>query len=498
MSEDLLVRQREVLFGGRVFRFIFDGYRVVHDVVSGATHVFDAAAWELLPALDPGQPPGRQTLREALQRLNLAPAPELHEAWEELQSLRRQGLLLPRADEEAVASRHQQERVPIIKSLCLHVAHACDLRCRYCFAGQGTYGGPRQLMSAATARKALDFLFRSSGPRRHLEVDFFGGEPLLNFGVVQDTVRYGREEGRRLGKIVKFTLTTNGTHLTPDVVAFLNKYDVAVVLSLDGRQEVHDRHRPGPLAGDGTYERVVPAMRALVLQRQGRWYYVRGTYCHDNLDFAADVAHYLELGFDQISMEPVVLAAGDPGYEELALRPEDFPAIEREYDRLAELYLQRARAGKPFRFFHFEMDMDNGLCLSKRLSGCGAGYEYLAVAPDGTFYPCHQFVGRPGFALGHVETGLERLDLSAQFRHNHVLAKPECRTCWARYLCSGGCHANNHAVNGDIHIPYELGCRIQRKRLECALGVQAVLAAEGAWQQHGKRPQEASGARDSA
>lgn len=385
---------------------------------------------------------------------------------EEIADWRRRGLLCP---EQPVAVPN---RSPQLKAMCLHVAHDCNLRCRYCFGQTGAFGGERALMSAGVGLRAIDLLLRESGSRDRLEVDFFGGEPLMNMTVVHQIIDYGREQARRQGKTIHFTLTTNALALNEPELDFLNRNAVSLVLSHDGRPSVHNRMRPLPGGGassDSVLERIARAVKS----RGGKDYYLRGTFTRHNLDFASDVRFFYEQGFRIISVEPVI-ATDDAPY---AIRRDDLPAIFAEYDRLAEYCLERAHAGDPFTFFHFAVDLDHGPCVYKRLAGCGAGHEYLAVTPQGDLYPCHQFVGRASYRMGHVERGIERTDLRTRFGQADIYHKQGCAECWARYFCSGGCHANADLMNGDILKPDVMGCALLKKRLECALGMKAVLAA---------------------
>jgi uncharacterized protein len=349
------------------------------------------------------------------------------------------------------------------------MAHDCNLRCEYCFAGTGAFGHSRGLMSREVAEKAVDFLIENGGSRTHAEIDFFGGEPLLNMDVVRDTVRYIRQREAETGKVFRLTLTTNAVLLDDDIISFLNDEAIALVLSVDGRREVHDRMRPFS-DGSGSYDTTMENVRRVVKSRQGKNYYVRGTFTANNLDFASDVLDLADAGITQLSVEPVV--AKDACYE---LKEEHLPLLFKQYDLLAAAYVQRRLAGNRFDFFHFNVDLNQGPCLAKRLSGCGAGHEYFAVTPTGELYPCHQFVGREEFNMGTVFSGMQKQSMSRDFRSCHVLQKEECRSCWARFLCSGGCHANAMTFNGTIKIPYRLGCELQKKRLECAIAVQSVL-----------------------
>ncbi|MGE5529811.1 MAG: thioether cross-link-forming SCIFF peptide maturase [Patescibacteria group bacterium] len=395
-------------------------------------------------------------------------APISAEVANDLAELRERGLLLPdplRSNPPAQAAPRE------LKALCLHAAHACDLRCAYCFAGKGTFGGEAAVMPPEAGKKAVDFLLDASGPVRQLEVDFFGGEPLLGMAAVRETVAYGRRRAAELGKRINFTLTTNAYALDEETLAYLNEQGISLVLSLDGRPEVHDRMRRAA-DGAGTYARAAANIARAVASRGGANYYVRGTFTRYNLDFAADARHILDLGFDRLSLEPVVARA-----EDYALRPGDLPRVEEEYEALAALYLERARSGRRFTFFHFEVDLDHGPCLGKRLSGCGAGCRYLAVTPRGRLYPCHQFVGREGYLMGDLERGVTRPDLAESFARADIYRKSGCLDCWARYFCGGGCHANADLRHGTILRPDENGCRLLRRRLECALGLKALMEA---------------------
>lgn len=448
----------------QIHLFAVNGRRFALDVNSGALHLVDAVAYGLLQ---------REEVRRALTSLAPPPplAPEEGEAWEELESLVRQGTLLSPLPTPVPAPDEQ----PSLKALCLHVAHDCNLRCAYCFAEKGDFGGERGLMPAEVGRKALEFLVARSGRRRKLAVDFFGGEPLLNFGVVKELLAYAEDLGERAGKEFAFTLTTNGVALTGEILDYLAAHsEINVVLSLDGRPEAHDRWRRSP-GGGGSHARSLAHCQAFVSQRGGTNYYVRGTFTKQNLDFSADVEYLLAAGFRSLSLEPVVAKEGP-----WALSEEDLPRIGAEYDRLAALYLAEHRAGRPFTFYHFNLELFDAPCLTRRLSGCGAGHEYLAVTPTGELFPCHQFVGREGFRMGSVLTGEFDEGLAHRFRAATVLAKPACRECWARFHCSGGCNANHQLFTGSLTEPYALGCALQKKRLECALAVQAELALDRA------------------
>ncbi len=441
----------------QIHKFSAGDLALVYDVGSGALHAVDPVAWDLLD-LHPDYPPVRVAAMEA------AYSPEaVAGARDEIAALVAEGTLFAPdpPNEEAVGAAYP------VKAICLNVAHTCNLRCRYCFAHQGSFGGERELMPSEVGRAAVDFLLQGSGGRHNLEVDFFGGEPLLNFSTVKDTIEYGERRAAEEGKVIHFTLTTNATLLNDSSVAYLREKQVSLILSLDGRSEVHDRMR-----GKGTHATALAGIRRILAGYPEADYYLRGTYTRHNLDFTADARHFLEGGFRRFSLEPVVGLD-----EDYTLREEDLPMLCAQYEELAETYLNHQRAGDPFVFFHFQLDLAGGPCLSKRLRGCGAGSEYLAVTPRGDLYPCHQFVGRKEFLLGNLaEGGVTRSDLVSVFHKNHVLAKTACRACWARYLCGGGCHANAHLKSGRIDVPDALGCALGKKRLEAALGVQAKLA----------------------
>ena len=442
-------------------KFIFDGVRIVLDVNSGAVHVMDELAWDLLD--DCRRLPAGEVIEKFSDRY---PADEVREALSEISRLESAGLLF---SPDPCQGGYAPPPGGVVKALCLHLAHACNLRCRYCFAGQGRYRGDEALMPLETGRAAIDFLIRASGGRRHLEIDFFGGEPLLNAAVLMDLVAYGRHRGSAAGKEIAFTVTTNGVLLSGEIAAFLNENRISAVLSLDGRRPVHDTMRRTP-GGSGSYDAVLPNIKRFVASRNGDNYYVRGTFTRFNLDFAADVLHLADHGFAKLSVEPVVAFAGEP----YALRESDLPAVNAEYEKLAREIRRRRLQGRPVDFFHFRLDLDGGPCLHKRLSGCGAGSEYLAVAPDGSLYPCHQFADKADYRLGTVFSGVEKEDLLDTFRRANVYEKEGCPDCWAKFYCSGGCHANAVSANGSIARPYGLSCAMVKKRLECALYLKAL------------------------
>lgn len=445
-----------------------NGYNMVLDVNSGSVHVVDDVTYDVLSLLDQGKQ--EEEIQEALK--DRYPAQEIHDAAQECQELKEAEMLFT-DDVYEGAIEMFAERPTVVKALCLHIAHDCNLACRYCFAEEGEYHGRRALMSLEVGKKALDFLIANSGSRRNLEVDFFGGEPLMNWQVVKDLVAYGREQEKIHNKNFRFTLTTNGVLLDDEVMEFCNKEMGNVVLSIDGRKEVHDFMRPFR-KGAGSYDLIVPKFQKFAESRNQDNYYVRGTFTHYNLDFAADVLHLADLGFKQISVEPVVA----PPAEDYAIREEDLPIIFEQYDILAKEMIKRHKEGRGFNFFHFMIDLTGGPCVYKRLSGCGSGTEYLAVTPWGDFYPCHQFVGNEEFLLGNVDEGIVRTDLTCDFKKCNVYSKKECSSCFARFYCSGGCAANSYNFTGKINDVYEIGCKMQQKRIECALMIKAALAEE--------------------
>ncbi len=479
-----------------VHQYKSNGYPIVLDVNSGSVHVMDEVAYDIVPAVeealhegltgaheiaerivhgkkdagerDKGQPAGK-----AVQNPGAAYGLcEVEEAVEELLSLKEAGMLYTEDIYESYIDSFRN-RETVVKALCLHVAHDCNLACKYCFAGEGEYHGRRALMSFEVGKKALDFLVANSGNRVNLEVDFFGGEPLMNWDVVKKLVLYGRSIEKEHHKRFRFTMTTNGILLDEEKLSFINREMGNLVLSLDGRKEVNDRMRPHR-GGQGSYDEIVPKFLHAAESRNQMNYYVRGTFTHYNLDFAEDVLHFADLGFRQISVEPVV-ADEDRDY---AIRREDIPVIEKEYDRLAAEMIRRHKEGRPFQFFHFMIDLEGGPCVAKRLSGCGSGCEYLAVTPWGDLYPCHQFVGQEEFLMGNVDEGVTREDIRRRFHDSNVYSKAQCRDCFARFYCSGGCAANAYHFDGSIDGTYDIGCALQRKRVECAIMIKAALAGE--------------------
>ncbi len=453
-----------------VHQYKNNGYDIVLDVNSGAIHVVDDVTYDVIEMIGQSQPESyaRDEIVSALS--GKYGKEEVEEAIDEVQTL---------IDEESLFTKDTYEnyimdfkkRPTVVKALCLHIAHDCNLACQYCFAEEGEYHGRRALMSFEVGKKALDFLIANSGNRRNLEVDFFGGEPLMNWQVVKDLVAYGREQEKLHDKNFRFTLTTNGVLLNDEIMEFCNKEMANVVLSIDGRKEVHDKMRPFR-KGAGSYDLIVPKFQKFAESRHQDKYYVRGTFTHYNPDFAADVLHLADLGFKQISVEPVV---AEPS-ESYAITEEDLPQLFEEYDKLAAEMVRRHKEGDDFNFFHFMIDLEGGPCVAKRLSGCGSGTEYLAVTPWGDFYPCHQFVGNEKFLLGNVDEGIKNTEIRDEFKCCNVYAKEKCRKCFARFYCSGGCAANAYNFSGDICGAYDIGCELQKKRIECAIMIKAAEA----------------------
>lgn len=455
-----------------------NGYNIVMDVYSGSVHVVDDVCYDVIAEVNKSETePTAESLKEAdvkeklLQTLgNKYETSDIEDALSDVIELTEGGQLFVKDTYECMIEE-VKKRKTVVKALCLHIAHDCNLACKYCFAEEGEYHGRRALMSYEVGKKALDFLIKNSGNRRNLEVDFFGGEPLMNWQVVKDLVKYGREQEKLHNKKFRFTLTTNGVLLDDEVMEFCNREMSNVVLSVDGRKEVHDYMRPFR-KGAGSYDLIMPKFQKFAESRNQDNYYVRGTFTHHNLDFSKDVLHLADLGFKQISVEPVVA----PDEEEYAIRKEDIPQILDEYDALAKDMIKREKEGKGFNFFHFMIDLTGGPCVYKRLSGCGSGTEYLAVTPWGDFYPCHQFVGEEEFLMGNVDEGITRPQIREEFKGCNVYTKDDCKDCFARFYCSGGCAANAYHFQKDVKGSYEIGCELQRKRVECAIMIKAALA----------------------
>ena len=463
-----------------IHQYINNGFHIIMDVNSGSVHsvdpvMYDAVAIvaERVPELAEPEKLSEEVAREVMERLSPTYGEaEVQEALDEIQYL---------IDAEELLTTDQyhdyvvdfKKRKTVVKALCLHIAHDCNLACQYCFAEEGEYHGRRALMSFEVGKKALDFLIANSGNRRNLEVDFFGGEPLMNWEVVKQLVEYGRSKEKEYNKNFRFTMTTNGVLLNDEIMDYCNREMSNVVLSLDGRKEVNDKMRPFR-GGKGSFDLIVPKFQKFAEAVFNRDYYVRGTFTRHNLDFSKDVTEFADLGFRSMSIEPVVAKPE----EEYAIREEDLPQIMEEYDHLAEEYIKRKKEGRGFNFFHFNIDLNQGPCVAKRLSGCGSGTEYLAVTPWGDLYPCHQFVGQEEFLLGNVDTGVTNERIRDEFKLCNVYAKDKCRDCFARFYCSGGCAANSYNFHGSITDAYDIGCAMQKKRIECAIMIKAALAED--------------------
>lgn len=445
-----------------IHKYRMNGLNIVLDVNSGAVHLVDDVVYDILDFYK--EVPEEEIDSKLADKYT---AEAVKEGLEEIKELE-QNKMLYSEDIFAEVIPKVENRNPVVKALCLHIAHDCNLKCKYCFAEEGEYHGKRELMSLEVGKKAIDFLIKSSGNRKNLEVDFFGGEPLMNFDVVKGIVEYARSVEKEAGKNFRFTITTNGILLNDDIMNYINENMHNVVLSIDGRKEVNDRMRPRA-GGQGTYDTIVPKFQKLADSRNQTDYYVRGTFTRYNLDFSKDVLHLADLGFKQISVEPVVTDEKEP----YSIREEDLPAIFDEYENLAMQILERRKNGQWFNFFHFMIDLTGGPCVVKRMVGCGSGTEYLAVTPTGDLYPCHQFVGMEQFKMGTVDTGVVKPEIRKSFEGCNVYTKPKCRECWARFYCSGGCVANSYNTHGDLITPYEIGCEMQRKRIECAIMIKA-------------------------
>ena len=478
-----------------VHQYKNNGYNIVLDVNSGMVHVVDDLAYDIIEKYNHIDKDKQKSLPDTDKDLILqeilakyrnldyrelfegdtdneeAVKAAVSEAFEDIEELILEEALFTEDIYQKYITDFKS-RQTVVKALCLHIAHDCNLACRYCFAEEGEYQGRRALMSYEVGKQALDFLIQNSGNRKNLEVDFFGGEPLMNFEVVKQLVAYGREQEALHNKKFRFTLTTNGILLNDDIMEFANREMSNVVLSIDGRKEVNDLMRPSR-NGKGSYDLILPKFKKVAESRNQNNYYVRGTFTHNNLDFSEDVKHLAVSGFKQISVEPVV--AGEE--ESYAIKKEDIPRIFEEYDKLARYMIEKKKAGQDFNFFHFMLDLSGGPCVAKRLSGCGSGTEYLAVTPWGDLYPCHQFVGEDDFLMGNVFEGVKKTDLRDEFKCCNVYAKDKCRDCFARFYCSGGCAANSFKFHGTINDAYDIGCELQKKRVECAIMLKAAEAA---------------------
>ncbi len=450
-------------------QYKLNGYNIVLDSVSGSIHSVDEVAFDMIKEF---KTKDKQTLINDLllkyDDKSDVNEEELQNLYSDVEYLEKTNQLFTQDTYETLAVNYKNNS-KVIKALCLHVAHTCNLNCDYCFASQGNYKGERGLMSFSVGKRALDFLIENSGKRKNLEVDFFGGEPLMNWQVVKDLVIYARSLEEKHNKKFRFTLTTNGISIDEDVIEFSNKEMHNVVLSLDGRKHIHDHSRKD-YSGRGSYDIIVPKFKEFVKSRNGKGYYMRGTFTHNNTDFMNDIEHMLSLGFTELSMEPVVCAPGDS----YALTKEDLPVLFKQYELLSLKMLESQKANKPFSFYHYNLDLTNGPCVYKRVTGCGSGTEYMAVTPSGELFPCHQFVGDNAYSLGNIYDGV--LDKKAQdeFRNCNIYSKEECRTCWANMYCAGGCPANAYNATGDINGIYEYGCELFKKRIECAIMMQVV------------------------
>ena len=454
-----------------VHTFTALGQYLAADVNSGAVHVLDKLTYDLLTRLGEGPVGEGKIPRELAAQLPQYDPAELEEGWRELRELQDAGLLFTTDDYLDPEAAMALPKAAVVKALCLHVSHDCNLRCKYCFASTGDFGtGHRMTMDFDTAKKAIDWVVAKSGKRRNIEIDFFGGEPLMALDTVKRTVEYARSLEEKNDKVFRFTITTNGILLDDATIDYINREMSNVVLSLDGRREVNDQMRP-TVNGNGSYEVIVPKFQKLVAARVSKDYYVRGTFTRDNLDFSADVLHMGDLGFRHVSVEPCSGPPDDP----FAIRESDLDRVEKEYEKLAHVLMER----KDINFFHFHVDLAQGPCVIKRLRGCGAGCEYVAITPDGDIYPCHQFVGKDEFRMGSVFDGSFDMEISGQFAQQNVYTRPACRECWARFYCSGGCSASNLLVNGDITHSNEVACAMERKRLECAIALNAIAAGMG-------------------
>ena len=458
-----------------IHQYQLGGYHIVLDICSGSVHAVDEVAYEIISLFEETEK--EEVIARVCEKFANCDGvgeADVRECYDQILALKEAGKLFSPDNFEPMAGKLKEKTAGVVKALCLHIAHTCNLNCAYCFASQGKYHGERAVMSFEVGKRALDFLVENSGSRRNLEVDFFGGEPLMNFDVVKDLVAYARSIEKEKNKNFRFTLTTNGMLIDDDVIDFANKEMSNVVLSLDGRKEIHDRYRVD-YAGNGSWERIVPKFQKLVEARGGKDYYMRGTFTHANPDFLKDIQTMLDLGFSELSMEPVVCAPGDPS----ELTKEDLELVKKQYEDLALLMLQRDEEGKPFTFYHYMVDLSGGPCIYKRISGCGSGTEYMAVTPWGDLYPCHQFVGDEKFLLGNIYDGVKNKETQEEFFSCNVYSREECRTCWARLYCSGGCAANAYHATGSVKGVYAAGCDLFRKRMECAIMVAVARALKG-------------------
>ncbi|AYD39849.1 thioether cross-link-forming SCIFF peptide maturase [Clostridium fermenticellae] len=453
-----------------IHKFTQSGEFYVVDVNSGAVHMVDELVYDIL------DDNGLLSLSDVMKKLDgKYPKEIIDEAYSEIKELKDEGMLYSDDLYEDIAL--DETKTPsYIKALCLNIAHDCNLRCKYCFADEGDYKGCRKLMPPDIGKKAIDFVIEKSGPRKNIEVDLFGGEPLMAFDTVKQVVEYAKEQEKIHNKNIRFTMTTNATLLNDEIMDYLDKNMGNIVLSIDGRKEVNDNVRVR-VDGSGSFDAIMPKIKKMVSMRdKSKQYYARGTFTRLNLDFFEDIKFLADNGFDEISVEPVVLEESSP----FSLREEDLPTIFKQYDKLYEEMIKRHKEGREFKFYHFNIDLKGGPCVYKRISGCGAGHEYVAITPEGDIYPCHQFVGNQNFKLGNLlEEDIKlKEDIISEFKNANIYRKPECKGCWARFYCSGGCQANNYNFNGDMHVPYSLGCKMQKKRIECAIALKSKFMQE--------------------
>lgn len=453
-----------------IHKFTQGGEHYVIDVNSGSVHMVDELVYDIL------DDEGLKSKEEIIEMLkDKYSSEEISEAYDEIKQLVNEEILYSDDCYEEIALRGDNSP-NYVKALCLNIIHDCNLRCKYCFADEGEYRGHKGKMSVETGKKAIDWVLKHSGPRKNIEVDLFGGEPLMMFKEIREIVDYAREQEKAFNKNIRFTMTTNATLLNDEMMDYLDKNMGNIVLSIDGRKEIHDKVR---IRADksGSYDAVAPKIKAMVDRRdKSKQYYARGTFTRENLDFFEDIMHLVNLGYDEISVEPVVL----PDEHPLSLREQDLPTIFEQYDKLYEEMLRRHREGNEFKFYHFNINLQGGPCVYKRISGCGAGHEYVAITPQGEIYPCHQFVGNEDFRLGNIYDEKDEMNekIIKEFKNAHIYHKPECKKCWARFYCSGGCQANNFNFNGDMHVPYHVGCAMQKKRVECAIALKSKMMEE--------------------
>ncbi|OPJ63581.1 thioether cross-link-forming SCIFF peptide maturase [Clostridium oryzae] len=452
-----------------IHKFMQSGNYYAIDVNSGSVHIIDELVYDIL---DENNIPNKDNIDKKLyEKYNKT---DIDEAFEDINELVSEGLLYSEDLYKEIAVRDKSKSY--IKALCLNIAHDCNLRCKYCFADEGEYQGKREIMSPETAKKAIDFVIKNSGPRKNIEVDLFGGEPLMAFETVKQVVEYAKEVEKLHGKNIRFTMTTNATLLTDEIMDYIDKNMGNIVLSIDGRKEVNDKVRVR-VDGSGSHEKILKNIKEMVKRRTaGKQYYARGTFTHNNLDFYKDVIYLADEGFKEVSVEPVVLQKCDP----LSLRDEDIDEIYQSYDKLVDEMASRIGTDKEFKFYHFNIDLNGGPCVYKRISGCGAGHEYVAITPSEDIYPCHQFVGNKDFIIGTLDEGIIKPEVCEDFKKAHIYNKPKCQNCWARFYCSGGCQANNYNFSGDIHEPYEFGCKLAKKRIECAIALKCMYEEKNA------------------